>query len=208
MVGADKAPAAAARAQPTAVTAASETGGEYWVQVGAFRDRQTALELARRLRERNYRVEESTTTRALPAAGEPATPAGGDRYDVVVSGPVSAALATRLAGRGLLPEPRGQETVVRPSLALRDAVSLSRELTTDGVRVQVRRVAGPARAAGGAPAAVAPAVLHRVRVGGFADRATALAALRKLEAEGHTAFVARGGPSAARVGDDVPAAGR
>jgi hypothetical protein len=44
------------------------------------------------------------------------------------------------------------------------------------------------RAAGGGEAVV----LYRVRVGGFADREAALAALKELEARGYKPFLARG----------------
>ena len=85
--------------------------------------------------------------------------------------------------------------VVRPSLPLREAVALSRDLADAGLSVQVRRVGGPAPVVAPAPApAPAPAdgmTLHRVRVGGFPDRATAVAAAKQLEEKGFKPFIAR-----------------
>jgi hypothetical protein len=87
--------------------------------------------------------------------------------------------------------------VVKPSLPLRDAVALSKDLAVDGFKVQVRRAgAGPS-----APAVVSPPApgateggiqLHRVRVGAFTDKAAALAAARELESKGFKPYIARG----------------
>ncbi|HXG04700.1 MAG TPA: SPOR domain-containing protein [Candidatus Binatia bacterium] len=78
-----------------------------------------------------------------------------------------------------------------PSLPLREAVTLSRELAAEGLTVQVRRRGGgtpsPATPTGGDQA------MHRVRVGAFPDREAALAVARELEARGYKPFVARDG---------------
>ena len=121
-----------------------------------------------------------------------AATAGGDRYDVVVSGGLPAEVSRKLSAKGLSADPVSEGTVVRPSLALRDAVALSNDLRAEGLSVSVRRVAK----AGPAPAASAPGaeMLHRVRVGPFPDRAAADAAVQKLRDLGYTPFIARGGP--------------
>jgi hypothetical protein len=71
--------------------------------------------------------------------------------------------------------------VVKPSLPLRDAVALSKDLAVEGFKVQVRRAGGSMgralrRLTAGAAAAPSEggSELHRVRVGAFADRAAAL----------------------------------
>jgi cell division septation protein DedD len=190
------APKVAATTKPNpakpAPTSAAE-GGPYWVQVGAFKEPEVAKQLAARLREQGLRAEESSK---VTAASRPAVAAGGgsssDRYDVVVSGASAADLDTKLAPKGMTGESTSNGIVVRPSLPLREAVGLSRELADAGLRVQVRRVGGPAAVATPAPAPAGETMWHRVRVGGFPDRATAMAAAKQLEAKGYKPFIARG----------------
>ena len=182
---------AAAKPSPTkAVSGAAVTGGPYWVQVGAFKDAETAKRLVARLREQGLRAEESTTT--TPASRQAATPppgeSSGERYDVVVSGASAAGIDAKLASKGMTGETTANGIVVRPSLPLRDAVALSRDLADAGLTVQVRRHGGPAPV----PSAGAGETFHRVRVGGFPDRATAVAALKQLEDKGFKPFIARG----------------
>ena len=88
--------------------------------------------------------------------------------------------------------------VVKPSLPLRDAVALSKDLAVDGLKVQVRRAAGGAPPSSPAPSASASAAtsdgtLYRVRVGPFDDKTAATSTLRELEQKGYTPFIARGG---------------
>ena len=203
-------------ATSSASTASAPKGGAagaWWVQVGAFRDESTAKKVAARLREQNYKVEESVrgsgesaarsaaVDKSAPAASA-SNPAGADLYDVFVSGLSAAELNTRLTAKGLAAEPSGSGAVIKPSLPLRDAVALSKDLAVEGFKVQVRRAAGTAAAAQPAPRAVArrPApsaggeTLYRVRVGAFPDRATAVSTLKELEAKGYKPFIARGGP--------------
>jgi cell division protein FtsN len=210
-----KSATATKRAATTSASTASApkgAAGAWWVQVGAFRDESTAKKVAAKLREQNYKVEESVRgasaarsaggDRPAPAASAP-NPAGADLYDVFVSGLSAAELNTRLAAKGLAAEPSGSSAVIKPSLPLREAVALSKELAVDGFKVQVRRAAGAAAAPQPAPRAVArraepPAsggeALYRVRVGAFPDRATAMSTLKELEAKGYKPFIARGGP--------------
>src|SRR5213596_1146530 len=131
--------------------------GEWWVQVGAFRDEGTAKKVAAKLREQNYKVEETVRgggeRAAKPAAADKlapaasaANPAGADQYDVFVSGLSAAELNERLAAKGLAAEPAGSGAVIKPSLPLRDAVALSKDLAVEGLKVQVRRAGGAAPA--------------------------------------------------------------
>ena len=203
-------------ATSSASTASAPRGGAagaWWVQVGAFRDESTAKKVAAKLREQNYKVEESVrgvresaarsaaVDKSAPAASAP-NPAGADLYDVFVSGLSAAELNTRLSAKGLAAEPSGSSAVIKPSLPLRDAVALSKDLAVEGFKVQVRRAAGAAAAPQPAPRAVArrpePSAsgetLYRVRIGAFPDRATAVSTLKELEAKGYKPFIARGGP--------------
>jgi hypothetical protein len=159
------------------------------VQVGAFRDAASAKRLAERLRGDNFRVEESLKPGAGSAPAPAASP-GADRYNVFVSGSTPAEVNAKLADKGLSADAVAGGVVVRPTLPLRDAVQLSRDLAGEGFRVQVRRATGPSAPA---PAAASSGeTWHRVRVGSFPDRASATAALKQLEAKGYKAYLARG----------------
>lgn len=210
-------PAAKKPPEPRPVVAKTATPaatGAYWVQVGAFKDEETAKRLAARLREQNFKVADVAGSAPAPAASAstpaptaspspPATPtpAGADQYDVFVTGLPPAELNTRLTAKGLAAETSGNGVVIKPSLPLRDAVALSKDLAVEGFKVQVRRAVGagapraparpqpPTSAAAKAPEGDG---LYRVRVGAFADRAAAMAALRELEANGYKPFIARG----------------
>lgn len=182
----------------------SESSGDYFVQVGAFQDQATAKRLVTRLREQNYPVDESATRGGgtTPSAAPRSTPrvaaaSGPDRYDVIVSGGSTAEVNSKLSAKGLASEPAGDSVKIRPSLSLRDAVALSKDLGSEGFKVQVRRGAG----ANGAPVAAEPApsgaagdgpTLHRVRVGPYPDRATALSIHKEFQDKGYSPFIARG----------------
>jgi cell division protein FtsN len=181
-------------------TIGAETG-EYWVQVGAFLDPEAAKRVAASLAKQRYRVEQSTT---VPPAGQtPAGPArgaatkaaasGADEYDVFVAGTTPADVVAKLTAKGLAAEAQKDGALVKPSLPLRDAVQLSKDLANEGFKVQVKRAAGAAAPApSAAPSAGAAAVtLHRVRVGAFPDRAAAVTALKQLQEQGFKPFIAK-----------------
>lgn len=181
---------------PTAPTAS----GPFWVQVGAFKDAETAKRVAAKLRDENFKVEESVkraggsapSGAAAPPKASPA-PSASDQYDVFVTGISAEELNKRLSGKGLSAGTSGNGVVVTPSLPLRDAVALSKDLAVEGFKVQVRRAGGAAAPEASAPAAAVDGpTLHRVRVGAFSDRAAAQAAARDLEAKGYKPFIARG----------------
>ena len=173
---------------PAKTVDAPPAGGSYWVQVGAFKDPEAAARLVTRLRAGGMRVEQTTTNRGARATAAPSAESPPDRYHVVVSGGAAGDVDAKLAAKGLTSEATPAGAVVQPSLPLREAVALSRELADAGLIVQVRRVASaaPASSAGGGE------TLHRVRAGGFPDRASAVAVLKQLEAKGYKPFIARG----------------
>jgi outer membrane biosynthesis protein TonB len=189
----------------TAGARSTTADGDYFVQVGAFGDEAVAKRVAGRLRESGYPVVESVKRTATSAPVEPPRPASprastaaqGDRYDVLVSGGAAAEINTKLAAKGLATEPAGDGVRIRPSLPLRDAVALSKDLGSEGFKVQVRRGGGGgsepvATAASVSSGTTGGAVLHRVRVGGYPDRAAAQAALRELSEKGFDGFIAKG----------------
>jgi cell division septation protein DedD len=196
-----KEPAASRSTKATAAKVAAAPGGAYFVQVGAFKSQETAKRLATRLRELKYNVEESSMSGAQSGRSDAASPrsgaapAGSDRYDVYVTGGAPSDITTKLTAKGLTAEPSSGGVIVKPSLPLRDAVALSKDLAVDGLKVQVRRAAAsaPAPSAGGAAAMSGGDSLYRIRVGPFDDRAAATSTLRELEQRGYTPFIARGG---------------
>jgi len=169
--------------------------------VGAFKNPDTAKKVAARLREQKYNVEETsangvkTVRAAAPSAPSPTT-GPSDRYDVYVSGATPGDINTKLSAKGLSAEPSGTGVVVKPSMPLRDAVALSKDLAVDGLKVQVRRAAGgpaPGATTPSSAAMVSDGTLYRVRVGPFDDKSAATSTLRELEQKGYTPFIARGG---------------
>jgi len=170
--------------------------GAYWIQVGAFKNADAAKRLATRLREQNYPVAESSTSGG--AGGAPSAPpaSGGavsDKYDVFVVGGSPEDITVKLSAKGLSTAPARDGVVVKPSLPLRDAIALSKDLAAEGLKVQVRRSGAPASAtAAPAPAGSAGGeVLYRVRVGPYPDRAAATSAQKELEGKGYRPFIAR-----------------
>jgi cell division septation protein DedD len=193
---------AAARPAPARANAAQ--GGDYFVQVGAFKDPEIAKRVAARLRDQSYPVDESVKRVGGAAAPAPAprpapraaAPSGPDRYDVIVSGGAAAEINTKLAAKGLASEPAGDGVRIRPSLPLRDAVALSKDLGSEGFKVQVRRGGGaspePAASAASTSDAGGGQTLYRVRVGGYPDRAAAQTVLKELQEKGFQPFIAKG----------------
>jgi hypothetical protein len=156
------------------------------VQVAAFRDPEAAHRLAARLRDQNYRVEESAHGGAAGTAAPAAPASGPDRYEVFIAGVGPDEIGGKLAGKSVTPEAVAGGVVLRPSLPLAEALELSKGLAGDGRRVQVRRTGA------GAGAGDRGATFHRVRVGGFPDRAAAQVVARELEGKGYRPFIARG----------------
>jgi len=195
-----KEPASPRSTKATAAKVAAAPGGAYFVQVGAFKSQESAKQLATRLRELKYNVEESSMSGpqsgrgSAASSGSRAAPAGTDRYDVYVTGGAAGDITAKLTAKGFTAEPSSGGVVVKPSLPLRDAVALSKDLAVDGLKVQVRRAgaAAPAPSAGGAATSGGDS-LYRVRVGPFDDRVAATSTLRELEQRGYTPFIARGG---------------
>ena len=187
-------PAAPKAAPKPSAAASKSTDGSYWVQVGAYKNQATAKAVAARLREQNYTVVESVKDGggAIPSASAD-TAGAGDRYNVFVSGSAPGELATKLSAKGLAADAVAGGVVVKPSLPLRDAVALSRDLAADGLKVQVRRAGGERAPDTSAASASSGDTLYRVRVGGLADRAAALATLKELEGKGYKPFIGRGG---------------
>lgn len=177
--------------------ATAGTGELYWVQVGAYRDAETAKRVAQKLREHRYQVQESVTTRPAPATAgaaadvAPAAQGERDRYEIVVTGSSATEVEAKLGAKGLTSRAAAEGSVITPGLPLGEAVALSKDLADEGLAVRVRRV-GTTIAATPRQNSAASEALHRVRVGGFVDRTAAVAALKDLESRGYKPFLARG----------------
>jgi hypothetical protein len=178
--------ATAATTTPPAPVAKGAAGG-YWVQVGAFREAETAKRLATRLRGQKFSVDESVKLAAV-AAPAPSAPSEADLYNVLVTGRPAEDIRRLLSAKSLRAEPAGGGFALVPAMPLAEAVAMSRDLAVEGLTVQVRRAGGAPRPA--ADPSAAP--LHRVRVGPYPDRPAAVAIVRQLEAAGYKPFIARG----------------
>src|SRR5213080_3168786 len=186
----------ARRTAKASAPSAAAGSGAYWIQVGAFKNADAARRLAARLREQNYPVLESSTSGGADRAPSAPPASGGavsDKYDVFVVGGSPEDITVKLSAKGLSTEPARDGVVVKPSLPLRDAIALSKDLAAEGLKVQVRRSGGPASAAATpAPGGNAGGeVLYRVRVGPYPDRAAATSAQKEREGKGYRPFIAR-----------------
>jgi hypothetical protein len=143
------------------------------VQIGAFRDAETARRIAQRLREQKYRVHESTVSVRPTGASERVTAGAGatatrdrDRYEVVVTSASPSEVSATLTAKGLTSRATTEGAVITPGLPLGEAVALSQDLTRDGLAVRVQRVeAAAARARAERGEACAPSRARR-----FTDR--------------------------------------
>jgi len=174
-----KAPPAIARAAAPAPVAPAKPlngGGSYWVQVGLFQNAANAERLAQDLRTDRYSVE------VVQVARDGAAPAV-SRHEVLVTGSSVDAVTAALKGSGTAQAVTGG-VVVRPALDLKDAVTLSRRLASEGLEVRIRRSAAASTSGG--------ATVHLVRVGGYATPAEAQAGKKQLAAKGVSGFVIQG----------------
>ena len=171
------APGPAASAKPSAETAGGP--GEYWVQLGAFKDEANAASLAKNVRGDGFPVQVTRVTRG----GSEVIGTGQQQHELFVSGTSAAKLNAALKGKATA-QPVAGGLVVRPAFNLQDAMTVSKRLSDDGFKVVIR----PAGEIG-APAASG---FHVVRAGGYSDRGSALTAREKLQAKGHVGFLTEG----------------
>src|SRR3989441_588001 len=144
----------ARRVAKATATPVAPARGAYWVQVGAFKDLESAKRLAARLRDQNYPVEESSTggpTRHNPGntpAAPPGGDAGSDKYDVFVGGAALADVTAKLSAKGLTTEPARDGSVGRRR---RGAVQGPGRHGSEGPGAPVRRGGFPGEHARGEP---------------------------------------------------------
>lgn len=157
--------------KPTA-PAPAPTRGDYWVQVGAFKESANAARLAAKLTAEKYTVQRATVKRGI----------GEGRNEIFAPGVAQRDLYDKVKAKGLRADAVKGGAVVRPAMPLRDAVALSKELVEAGVQVKIRRVGGE------------QGTFYLVRVGGFPDRKEAEAAKAELDGKGIPGFVVKGAP--------------
>jgi cell division septation protein DedD len=162
---------------PKAEPARPAPTGAFFVQVGLFKEQRNADALAKALRDEGFPVELTRVSRGT-AAGSTALP----RHELYITGASVEAVNAALKGRGVAHSVQGGVSV-RPAYELKQATALSKELSSEGLHVIIRRAGGT----GGDTFTI-------VRVGGFPDRAKATAAREDLQGKGHAGFVTQGAP--------------
>ncbi|MBI4609597.1 MAG: SPOR domain-containing protein [Candidatus Rokubacteria bacterium] len=162
-----KPPARPLAKAPEPAPSKAGTGGDYWVQVGAFSDQANAARLAAQLSAEKYPAQRLSLER--PVAGA---------HEVFVVGAPLREVNGRLPTKELRAEAVGPEVVIRPVLPLKEAVSLSKELSRHGLSVKIRR-------------ASSTATFHVVRVGGYPDRQRAQTVQKDLAGKGFAGFIVR-----------------
>jgi len=163
-----RAPEPASRPASAAKPAESARGG-YWVQIGAFKDEKNAENLAAALRNEGYSVQIARIARGGgDLAGAP------QRHELFVTDAGVEKVNAALKSRGSAQAAPGGVSV-RPAFELQEAMSISKQLSDQGLKVIVR----PANGAQGGT------TLYAVRTGSYPDRPRALAARDELSAKGH-----------------------
>ncbi len=164
---------------PKAEPSGAPSAGSFFVQVGLFKEPRNAEALAKTLREEGFAVDVTRVTR-----GGTRAPSGPQRHELFITGSTVEAVNTALKGRGVAQSVQGGVSV-RPTYDLKQATTISRELSTEGLKVVIRRAGGASGTASGAAFTV-------VRVGGFPDRTRAAAVREELQGKGHSGFVTQG----------------
>jgi cell division septation protein DedD len=159
------------------------SAGGYWIQLGAFKDRHNADVLAKAVRNDGFPVHVAPITRSEADS----SPGGQQRHELFVTDANVEKVNAALKGRGTGERAAGGVTV-KPAFSLQDAMTVSRRLTDEGLKVVIRPASGPVSAS------PSPGTLYAVRAGSFPDRASAVTARDELAGKGHRGFLAEGPP--------------
>lgn len=169
-------PSAGASAKPAAEAAA----GNYWIQLGAFKEQKNADALAKTLRDAGFAIQ---VTPIRPGGGE--SKGAAQQHELFVTETSVEKVNAALKGRGTA-QPVSGGVAVKPAFSLQEAMTVSKRLTDGGLKVVIRPAGGLATASQG------QGTLHAVRAGGYSNRTSALAARNELAAKGHQGFLAEG----------------
>lgn len=199
----DKAPTRVAKAEapapsrpvsPGAKSSEPASGtGNYFIQLGAFKDPKNADTLAKSLRDAGFPVQVTPITRGGSAApsSEPRTTV--QQHELFVTETSVDKVNASLKGRGTAQAVSGG-VAVRPAFSLQEAMSVSKRLTDDGLKVVIRPAGGVSTPSitSASSSSSGGSTLHAVRVGGYPNRTSAIAARDELSAKGHPGFLAEG----------------
>jgi cell division septation protein DedD len=170
-------PAGVASAKPSAEAAS----GNYWIQLGAFKEQKNADALAKTLRDAGFPVQVTP----IRAGGGGESKGASQQHELFVAETSVEKVNAALKGRGTA-QPVSGGVAVKPAFSLQDAMTVSKRLTDEGLKVVIRpagALASPSQGQG---------TLHAVRAGGYSNRTSALAARDELAAKGHQGFLAEG----------------
>lgn len=170
-------PAAVASAKPSAEAAS----GNYWIQLGAFKEQKNADALAKTLRDAGFPIQVTPIRRG--GGGE--SRGAAQQHELFVTETSVEKVNAALKGRGTA-QPVSGGVAVKPAFSLQEAMTVSKRLTDEGLKVVIRPAGGLASPSQG------QGTLHAVRVGGYSNRTSALAARDELTAKGHQGFLAEG----------------
>ena len=170
-------PAAVASAKP----AADAASGNYWIQLGAFKEQKNADALAKTLRDAGFPVQVTP----IRAGGGGESKVAAQQHELFVTETSVDRVNAALKGRGTA-QPVSGGGAVKPAFSLQDAMTVSKRLTDEGLKVVIRPAGGLATPSQG------QGTLHAVRAGGYSNRTSALAARDELRAKGHQGFLAEG----------------
>ena len=170
-------PAAVASAKPSAEAAS----GNYWIQLGAFKDQTNADALAKTLREAGFPIQVTP----IRSGGGGENKGAALQHELFVTETSLERVNAALKGRGTA-QPVSGGVAVKPAFSLQDAMTVSKRLTDEGLKVVIRPASGVVTPSQG------QGTLHAVRAGGYSDRTSALVARDELAAKGHPGFLAEG----------------
>ena len=170
-------PAAVASAKPSAEAAS----GNYWIQLGAFKEQKNADALAKTLRDAGFPIQVTP----IRSGGGGESKGAAQQHELFVTETSVDKVNAALKGRGTA-QPVSGGVAVKPAFSLQDAMTVSKRLTDEGLKVVIRPAGGLATPSQG------PGTLHAVRAGGYSNRTSALAARDELAAKGHQGFLAEG----------------
>jgi outer membrane biosynthesis protein TonB len=171
-----------APSRPAAVAPSGEAAsGNYWIQLGAFKEQKNADALAKTLRDAGFPIQ---VTPIRPGGGGESKVVA-QQHELFVTETSVDKVNAALKGRGTA-QPVSGGVTVKPAFSLQDAMTVSKRLTDEGLKVVIR----PAGSL--ATPSLGPGVLHAVRAGGYSNRTSALAARDELAAKGHRGFLAEG----------------
>jgi cell division septation protein DedD len=172
-------PSAVADAKPSGAVAPGT--GNYWIQLGAFKEQKNAEALAKTLRDAGFPVQVT----AIGSGGGGESKGAAQQHELFVTETSVDKVNAALKGRGTA-RPVSGGVAVKPAFSLQDAMTVSKRLTDEGLKVVIR----PAGVLTTSPQG--QGTLHAVRAGGYSNRTSALAARDELAAKGHQGFLAEG----------------